>query len=144
MIKKMLDFVFGRSKYGKHIDKVALEAMIDIAKKDQGNILILLSNHSYKDYAKSIDELEKYILENMQDIPFRQRLNRMDMSYGGSDSKLSISNTIRTVEQDFASVRAETQLFDRLFKTIFTRSRAELDEVAIKFLTMEGINVYII
>ena len=73
----------------------------------------------------------------------KQRINGMDMSYS-SDSELTIRNTVRNIKNDFKAAAEETKYFDRLFKSVFTRSRAELNEVAIQCLALEDVNVYII
>lgn len=143
MIKKVIGLFSKKSDEKKGIDKTTLDTVINIAKRDKGNVLILFTDDSYKDYTYSRDEVKSHLLENIQGMTSKQRINGMDMSYS-SDSELTIRNTVRNIKNDFKAAAEETKYFDRLFKSVFTRSRAELNEVAIQCLALEDVNVYIV
>jgi hypothetical protein len=143
MIKKVTGLFSKKTDDKKGIDKTTLDTVINIAKRDKGNVLILFTDDSYKDYTYSRDEVKFQLSENIQGMPSKQRINGMDMSYS-SDSELTIRNTVRNIKNDFKAAAEETKYFDRLFKSVFTRSRAELNEVAIQCLALEDVNVYII
>lgn len=143
MIKKVTGLFSKKTDDKKGIDKTTLDTVINIAKRDKGNVLILFTDDSYKDYTYSRDEVKFQLSENIQGMPSRQRINGMDMSYS-SDSELTIRNTVRNIKNDFKAAAEETKYFDRLFKSVFTRSRAELNEVAIQCLALEDVNVYIV
>lgn len=133
-----------KTEEGKSVDKAILDAVVNIVKRDKGNILFLFSDTSYRNYMKNREEIKSCILKNMQDISFKQRINSMDMTYSVSDSELNIRNTVKGVKDDFANVAGEKKYFDRLVFSVFTKSRAELNEVAVQCLTLEGVNVYIL
>lgn len=143
MIKKVTGLFSKKTDDKKGIDKTTLDTVINIAKRDKGNVLILFTDDSYKDYTYSRDELKFHLSENIQGMASKQRINGMDMSYS-SDSELTIRNTVRNIKNDFKAAAEETKYFDRLFKSVFTRSRAELNEVAIQCLALEDVNVYIV
>ncbi|MGP9516482.1 hypothetical protein ACT3RO_12000 [Psychrobacter sp. AOP5-CZ1-12] len=143
MIKKVTGLFSKKTDDKKGIDKTTLDTVINIAKRDKGNVLILFTDDSYKDYTYSRDEVKFQLSENIQGMPSKQRINGMDMSYS-SDSELTIRNTVRNIKNDFKAAAEETKYFDRLFKSVFTRSRAELNEVAIQCLALEDVNVYIV
>lgn len=143
MIKKVTGLFSKKTDDKKGIDKTTLDTVINIAKRDKGNVLILFTDDSYKDYTYSRDEVKFQLSENIQGMPSKQRVNGMDMSYS-SDSELTIRNTVRNIKNDFKAAAEETKYFDRLFKSVFTRSRAELNEVAIQCLALEDVNVYIV
>ncbi len=143
MIKKVTGLFSKKTDDKKGIDKTTLDTVINIAKRDKGNVLILFTDDSYKDYTYSRDEVKFQLSENIQGMPSKQRINSMDMSYS-SDSELTIRNTVRNIKNDFKAAAEETKYFDRLFKSVFTRSRAELNEVAIQCLALEDVNVYIV
>ena len=143
MIKKVTGLFSKKTDDKKGIDKTTLDTVINIAKRDKGNVLILFTDDSYKDYTYSRDEVKFQLSENIQGMPSKQRVNGMDISYS-SDSELTIRNTVRNIKNDFKAAAEETKYFDRLFKSVFTRSRAELNEVAIQCLALEDVNVYIV
>lgn len=140
MIKKLLGLFSKQPKDDGGINKAILGAVVDIAKRDEGNILFLFSDESYKNYTQSKAEIKSCLLENA--LP-KQRTNTMDMTYS-SDSDLTIRNTVRNIKSDFEAAAEETEHFNRLVHSVFTRSRAELNEVAIQCLSLENVNVYIV
>lgn len=144
MTEKILGLSSKKTKEDKNIDKAILDAVVSIATRDKGNILFLLSDKSYEDYQQSKDDIKSYILENMQDMSSKQRTNSMDMTYSVSDSELTIRNTVDSIKKDFANIAGEKKYFDRLIFSVFTKSRAELNEVAVQCLALEGVNVYIL
>lgn len=133
MIKKLLNFIFRKKKNEVFIDKVLLDAVVNIAKNNKGNIIFLFSNHSYSNYSRSREVLSNYIDEHMQG--YKQRLNGCDTTS---------STVFNNLESDFAAVPKEIHMFDRLIKSVFTKNRAELDELASKCLTLDDVSVYIL
>lgn len=144
MIKKVLGSSSKKTKEDRGIDKAILDAVVGIATRDKGNILFLISDKSYNDYQKSKDDIKSYIFENIQDMSSKQRTNSMDMTYSVSDNELNIRNTVNSIKKDFANAAEEKEYFDRLIFSVFTKSRVELNEVAIQCLAFEDINVYIL
>lgn len=144
MIDKLLSLSSKKIVDDGGINKAILDAVVSIGTRDKGNILFLISDKSYKNYSKSKDELRTCLLENKEDMSSKQRTNSMDMSYSIDDSELTIRNTVESIKNDFAEVAKETETFDRLIFSVFTKSRAELDEVAIQCLSLKNINIYIV
>lgn len=143
MFEKLSGFSSNNPKDDGGIDKVILDAVGNIAKRDQGNILFLFSDKSYKNYTQSREEIKSYHIENRQDMSSKQRTNSMNMTYSISDSELTIRNTVKIIKSDFETA-AEAKCPERLIFSVFTKSRAELDEVAIQCLALEDVNVYIL
>ena len=144
MIDKMLGLSSKQPQNNSGINKEILDAVVSIAKRDKGNILFFFSEEAYVDYERSRDEIKSYLLENVKDMSFTQRTNSMDMLYSISDSELTIRNTVQSIKDDFATAATETNYFDRLIFSVFTKSRAELNEVAIQCLSLKNVNVYIV
>ena len=144
MIEKILSLSSKKTEDDGGIDKAVLNAVVSIGTRDKGNILFLFSDKSYEDYTKSKDELRLYLIENKEDMSPKQRTNSMDMSYSISDSELAIRNTVKSIKDDFISAAEGTKDFDRLIFSVFTKSRAELNEVATQCLSLENVNVYIV
>lgn len=116
----------------KYIKKETLEKIVDIARKDHGNILVFLSRDSYKDYGQAVTVLSNYIDDNMQDLPFKQGKNRMDTS----------SSTLMTnIQHDLDCVKKEG-LVERVILSVFTKSQPELDELLIKCSSLEDVSIY--
>lgn len=143
MIKEILDTALNRPKDEVRIDKAILDAIVYIAKKDHGNILFLLSIDSYDNdphFQESRVALTAYITDNMKDLAFNQRLNGQDLrsaqAFENIGKDLKNTNTNKNPE--------ENDKYERLLLSVFTRSRAELDDIAIKCLALEDVNVYII
>lgn len=134
MIKAISDFITKKPKDGEYINEKTLENIVDIARKDHGNILVFFSHDSYNDYTKSIDVLSKYIDNNMQDLPFKQRKNRMDT---GS------STVFKNIQHDLDSVEKEV-LVKRIILSVFTKSQAELDELSNKCASLKGVSIHIV
>lgn len=134
MIKAISDFITKKPKESEYINKETLENIVDIAKKDHGNILVFFSHDSYEDYTNSIDVLSKYIDNNMQDLPFKQRKNRMDT---GS------STVFENIQHDLDSVKKDV-LVKRIILSVFTKSQAELDELLNKCASLEGVSIHIV
>lgn len=110
-----------------------LAALLEIAKKDKGNILFLLSPLSYNNYSEDRESFSTYIKSNMHES--MQRLNSSD----------TLSSTVfKNIVSDFEAAKAETDLFDRLVKSVFTKNREELNELASKCLSLDGVSVYIL
>lgn len=110
-----------------------LAALLEIAKTDKGNILFLLSPNSYNDYIEDRESFSSYIKGNMRES--MQRLNSSDTSS---------STVFKNIVSDFEAAKAETDLFDRLVKSIFTKNREELDDLASKCLALNDVSVYIL
>lgn len=144
MIDKIIGSSSKKTEDDKGIDKAILDAVVNIATRDKGNILFLFSDESYEKYTLSKEELRNYFIKNRQNIASKQRTNSMDMTYSLNDSELTIRNTVDSIKKDFANAAAEKKYFDRLIFSVFTESRAELNEVAAQCLTLEGVNVYIL
>lgn len=144
MDKKLSGLFSKKQEDNKGIDKAILDAVVSIGTRDKGNILFLFSDKAYENYTQSKDDLRTYLLENKEDMLPKQRTNSMDMSYSIDDSELTIRNTVKSIKDDFAVAAKETKYFDRLIFSVFTKSRAELNEVAIQCLSLENVNVYII
>lgn len=144
MIDKIIGSSSKETEEDKGIDKAILNAVVSIATRDKGNILFLFSDESYTKYKRSKEEIKNYFIENRQNIASKQRTNSMDMTYSLSDSELTIRNTVDSIKKDFANAAGEKKYFDRLIFSVFTKSRAELNEVAVQCLTLEGVNVYIL
>lgn len=144
MIEKILSFSSKKTEDVGGIDKAILDAVVSIGTRDKGNILFLISDKSYKNYTQSKGDLRTYLLENKKNMSPKQRTNSMDMSYSIDDSELTIRHTVESIKNDFAEVAKETETFDRLIFSVFTKSRAELDEVAIQCLSLENVNVHIV
>lgn len=140
MIKKLSEML---SKDDELIDKEILDAVVNIAKKNIGNILFLFSIHSYNNdphFQNSRVALSNYLHENMKDIAFKQRLNGQDLRAADPFKNIGIdlqnTNTNTNPEED--------DKYERLILSVFTSSRAELDDIAIKCLTLENVDVYIL
>ena len=144
MINKIIGSSAKEAKEDKGVNKAILDAVISIATRDKGNILFLFSDESYTEYTRSKEEVKNYFIKNKQEIASKQRTNSMDMTYSLSDSELTIRNTVDSITKDFANAAGEKKHFDRLIFSVFTKSRAELNEVAIRCLTLEDVNVYIL
>lgn len=144
MHEKLSGLSSEKPEEGKSVDKAILDAVVNIAKRDKGNILFLFSDTSYENYTKNREEIKSCLLKNMQDMSFKQRINSMDMTYSISDSELNIRNTVKSIKDDFAVAAGETKYFERLIFSVFTKSRVELNEVAIQCLALEDVNVYIL
>ena len=141
MIKEILDTALNRPKDKVRIDKAILDAVVYIAKQDHGNILFLLSIDSYDNnpnFQESRTALTAYVRENMKDISFKQRLNGRDLRSTGAfnDIVKDLQNTNTNPE--------EGNEYERLILSVFTRSRAELDDIAIRCLALEDVSVYIL
>ncbi len=133
----MINSIFSKNEKAdeqvKQIDNAILDVVVTIAKNDDSNILFLFSAHSYNDYSDSRDVLSNYIDANMKN--YKQRLNGCDTT----------SSTIfNTIESDFKVAIQESKMFDRLILSVFTKNRAELDDLAIKCLALDNVNVYIL
>lgn len=113
--------------------EVILKALLDIAKRDKGNILFLLSPTSYNDYIEDREAFSAYIKGNM-----RESMQRLNSSDTGS------STVFKDIVSDFDAAKVETDLFDRLLRAVFTKNREELDELASKCLTLDKVSVYIL
>ena len=141
MIKEVLDTALNRPKDKVRIDKAILDAVVYIAKKDHGNILFLLSIDSYDNnpnFQESRTALTAYVRENMKDISFKQRLNGRDLR------STSAFNDIVEDLQNTNTNPEEGNEYERLILSVFTRSRAELDDIAIRCLALEDVSVYIL
>ncbi len=143
MIKKLSEMMLNEPKEAVLIDKEILDAVVYIAKKNIGNILFLFSIHSYNNkphFQNSRVALSNYIHANMKDITFKQRLNGLDLLSADAFNHIGLdlqnTNTNTNPEED--------DKYERLILSVFTTSRAELDEIAIKCLSLEGVSVYII
>lgn len=143
MIKKLSDTILNKPEDKVLIDKVILDAVVYIAKKNIGNILFLFSIDSYNNdphFQDSRTALTNYVRENMKDIPFKQRFNGQDLRAADAFNHISIdlknTNTNKNPE--------ENDKYERLILSVFTSSRAELDDMAIKCLSLEDVSVYII
>lgn len=134
MIKAISDFITKKPKENEYINKETLENIVDIARKDHGNILVFFSPDSYNDYTNSIDVLSKYIDNNMQDLPFKQRKNRMDT---GS------STVFKNIQHDLDSVEKEVHV-KRIILSVFTKTQAELDELSNKCASLKGVSIHIV
>lgn len=110
-----------------------LKALLDTAKRDKGNILFLLSPTAYNDYVEDREAFSAYIKGNMRES--MQRLNTSDTRS---------STVFKNIVSDFEAAKAETDLFDRLFKAVFTKNREELDDLASKCLALNDVSVYIL
>lgn len=136
MSKKILGLFSKKSEDedNKHIKKETLEKIVDIARKDHGNILVFLSPDSYKNYGQAVTILSDYIDDNMQDLPFKQGKNRMDTS----------SSTLMTnIQHDLDCVKNEG-LVKRVILSVFTKTQAELDELSNKCASLEGVSIHIV
>ena len=141
MIKEILDTALNRPKDKVRIDKAILDAVVYIAKKDHGNILFLLSIDSYDNnpnFQESRTALTAYVRENMKDISFKQRLNGRDLR------STSAFNDIVKDLQNTNTNPEEGNEYERLILSVFTRSRAELDDIAVRCLALEDVSVYIL
>lgn len=141
MIKEVLDTALNRPKDKVRIDKAILDAVVYIAKKDHGNILFLLSIDSYDNnpnFQESRTALTAYVRENMKDISFKQRLNGRDLR------STSAFNDIVKDLQNTNTNPEEGNEYERLILSVFTRSRAELDDIAVRCLALEDVSVYIL
>ena len=141
MIKEILDTALNRPKDKVRIDKAILDAVVYIAKKDHGNILFLLSIDSYDNnpnFQESRTALTAYVRENMKDISFKQRLNGRDLR------STSAFNDIVEDLQNTNTNPEEGNEYERLILSVFTRSRAELDDIAVRCLALEDVSVYIL
>lgn len=143
MIKKILDTALNRPKDKVRIDKAILDAVVYIARKNNGNILFLFSIDSYDgdpNFQSSRTALTAYVRENMKDISFKQRLNGRDLRAADAFEKICIdlknTNTDKNPE--------DNDKYERLILSVFTRSKAELADIAIKCLALEDVSVHII
>ena len=143
MIRKLSEMILNEPKDDIFIDKEILDTVVYIAKKNIGNILFLFSIHSYNNephFQNSRVALSNYIHANMKDITFKQRLNGQDLRSADAFESIVLdlqnTNTNTNPEKD--------DKYERLIFSVFTTSRAELDEIAIKCLSLEGVSVYII
>lgn len=136
MAKKILGLFSKKSENedNKHIKKEILEKIVDIARKDHGNILVFLSRDSYENYAHDVTVLSDYIDEHMQDLPFKQGKNRMDTS----------SSTLLTnIQHDLDCVEKEGRV-KRVILSVFTKSQAELDDLSNKCASLKDVSIYIV
>lgn len=136
MIRKLLNLIFKRNKDKILIDKAILDAVVNIAKRDNTNILFFFSIDSYNNdphYQSSREVLNNYIRENMQG--YSQRVDGCDTGSG---------SVLNNIENDFRVVSNKTESYDRLILSVFTKNRAELNNLASKCLSLEGVSVYIL
>nr|WP_181717460.1 hypothetical protein [Psychrobacter sp.] len=144
MDKNLSGLFSKKPENNKGVDKAILDAVVSIGTRDKGNILILFSKEAYVNCEKSREEVKSYLAKIVKDPLFTQRTNSMDMLYSISDSELTIRNTVKSIKDDFAKTAEPTENFDRLVFSVFTKSRAELNEVASQCLSLENVNVYIV
>ncbi|WP_379545042.1 hypothetical protein [Psychrobacter sp. R86515] len=115
----------------KGIDNALLETVVNIAKRDTGNVLFIFSTHSYKDYVNSKGMLSNYIQNNMRG--YKQRLSGRDATS---------STTFKDIKSNLDDVAKEAE-FDRLITSIFTRNETERDDLASKCLALDNVTVYV-
>lgn len=114
------------------MSKEILNAVLAIAKQDQGDILFLFSQESFGVYPDSKYPLSGYFKNNMT---MKQRFSGWDTSNGVVDVMRYIANVFVDVQR----------YWDREFVYVCTKSRDELDELAKLVLNSDlKINIYIL
>ena len=132
MTNKILGLFSNKTKGKEPIKKETLEKVVDIARRDHGNVLIFISPDSYENYGNSVDILSKYIDANMQDLPFKQGKNRMDTSS---------SRLMTNIKNDLDRANSDSSV-ERLILSVFTRTLDELDELPNKCASLKDVTIY--
>lgn len=113
------------------MNDVILNAVVEITKNDKSNILFLLSEYAYQSYTDDREVLRLRIKDQYSESVL---VNTMDTSANDAD-------LLKYIKHDMNS---NNEIFNRKILSVFTKSRTELDDLAIKCLALDDFSVYIL